>query len=274
VAAALRFLIVVVSLQEYTQRAARTGDGAALCRIALHVDLGLGHPELALPLLAQAAHHDHLPALHELARVAARNGDAPAALSALDALARAFREGARVPQPSEPLSPSPSSGLTAEWVVSSSWSGEQGWVSLAPDVLGKDFFGETVPFDWQPDDGSVSDGASESGETLEVLTPEPERAEEVLGPVVADELMRTSWQGELVDPQASGRPHTSDLRRTDRGVRVGFDMQGVVPAPMGRAVVRLLARTLTAHEVPAHIANGNPGWVGTYLRGRTQRPVS
>jgi hypothetical protein len=265
---------VTESLQEYTERATRAGDGAALCRVAVYVDLGLGHADLALPLMARAAQHAHLPALHELARVAARNDDGPAALSALDALARAFREGAGVPQPSEPLSPSPSTGLTPEWVMGSSWSGEQGWVSLAPDVLGKDFFGEVIPFDWQPGGGSASDGSSDSGETLEVFTPEPERAEEVLGPVVEDELMRTNWQGEFVDFQSSGRPHTSDLRRTDRGVRVGFDMQGVVPAAMGRAVVRLLARTLSAHQVPAHVANGNPGWVGTYLMGSTPRPVS
>jgi hypothetical protein len=258
---------VAESLQEYVVQAERNGDAAAMCRLALYLEYTLGSADYARLMVLQAVALDHLPALHELARVSAALEDFDTALSALETLARAHRKGGHVLEPGDPLSPSPSKGLTPVWVMESSWSGERGWVSVAPDVLGKSFFGPVVPFDWEPADSDSMDGSSNSGEVLMVVTPEPDRAHAVLAPLVEDELMRTNWLGELVDPQSDGTPHIAYARSHERGVRVDFDMKGEVYAPMGRAVVRMLARVLNEHGIPAHIANGSPGWVSPYVSG-------
>ena len=236
-------------LRVVAREARERQDTAAMCRVALFNEHRAKNRLAARTWLVEAAGHDSVPALHELVRLAVADRDFEQARDLLGRIGNELQGSATTADggaPTRPTSPRPAE-VTGTWVQQSGWSGADGWVSIAPDILGKDMHGVVVEFD--------SDGVSMSGEVIYVVTPEAGRGVDVLQPVVEDELMRLNWMGERVTFEDPGRPNLAYVTEVEEGVRVDFDNKGEVGAPMGRAVVRLLATALTDGAVPAQLAN-------------------
>lgn len=246
-------------LRDFARTAREAGDAAGMCRVGVFNEVRGGSPKDAKGWFTLAAGQAFVPALHQLARIAVREGEYSRAQSHLSRIALMLATESQEPIAEvAPLIP-PKAEIDPTWVLESDWVGEAGWVGVAPDVLGKNMQGQDIPFDWTSADTADLTGNSFNAEALTIITPDPDLALAVLEPVVDGDLGLLNMDGEKV--ASFDEPFRIKLPRAeavDGGVSVSFDARGEVPAPLGRAIVKTVSVALRARHVPAHIANLNP----------------
>ncbi len=125
------------------------------------------------------------------------------------------------------------------------------WVSIAPDVLGRD-----LPLDGEGTSGLLGIG------TFTVITAYGARAAAALEPV-APRLIEVNEFGELQPWDPNREPYTevpytpsyvAPLEYNQFAVEINVDTDGDITAAMGRTMVTILADALAANRIPSHIA--------------------
>ena len=233
-----------------------------MCRLGVYNEVRAGSLSSAKNWFTAAAGEGSVPALHQLTRLAVGEHDFARAHSLLGRIGLLLAE--QSPDQESPdvatLTP-PRREVDASWVMESDWFGETSWVGVAPDVLGRNLDGQRIEFDWSPTHEMDLTGNSFNAEVFTVVTPDPDRAYDVLEPVVNEELPLVDLDGNRVD--SFDEPFRVKLPRLDSaaaGLVVSFDARGEVRASLGRAVVVRIASSLRHQQVPAHIANLSPAF--------------
>lgn len=236
-------------LREYVARARDTSDPAAMCKIGLYNEHSARRPDIASRWFALAAERDFVPAFHELVRVATleqRFDEARTLLQRVTAILESGEPGGQGESPPVPACPL-AARVDADWLLHGEWTGSRSWVSVSPQVLGTDLYGQAVGFD--------SDDVSMTAEVIAVVTSETDRAEPILNTFAQETVMHIDWRGEWVTFEQPGRPHIAYATSADYGVRLDFDAKGEVPAPQGRAIVQAAAELLAQKRIAAHVTN-------------------
>src|SRR5207302_7896678 len=116
--------------------------------------------------------------------------------------------------------------VTQEWVLTSKWQGATGWVSIAPNILGRTLDGDPVSF--------FSEEISGTAEVISVITPAADRAYELLKAVAEQEVMTIDWSGGFDAFDRQEGPNWAEAFQVEGGVKVCcYDNKGEVPAAMG-----------------------------------------
>lgn len=234
-----------------------SGDAAGMCRVGVFNELCAGDVDRAKGWFTRAAGQAFVPALHQLTRLAVNERNFSRAHSLLGQIGLMLREDGPEDQNQDlgPVTP-PRDVVTAAWVVDSDWVGETGWVGLAPDVLGVNWAGQPIPFDWAATQDEPLGGFSTNAETFTVVTSDVQRARAALDPVVTNEMSLLNLDGERVASfDEPFRIKLPSLDETEVGLEVSFDARGEVTVSLARVVISLLGSALRTHRVAAHIAN-------------------
>jgi hypothetical protein len=212
-------------MSDELEAAAAAGDGEAMYALAVRLEAQARALDAqAREWLQRASHAGSLDARHGRVRIAVAEGDYDLATALLLQIEARFPDAPR-----------------------------HSWVSVAPDVLGRD-----LPLD--------SDGASDlpGAGVFTVITPYGARALETLRPV-APRLLSVDELGRIqpdvapdgVEPLFTAS-YVDDLHWNYQAVQILLDTDGEMTGPMGRTMVAILVEALAAAEIPAHVAGDCP----------------